>query len=278
MRFILLPFFLLPVFCSAYEPLNTDDAGTVAKGKNQIEMYYYRAQSHGSAPVENVDISTPGEEYFGTQNVNAFPFTYTRGLSDTVEASIGTSYFMTPAGNYSPFTNNVISLKWRFAEDINRSWALAVKPILTLPGSSQQQVYGLGLASTNYGVNLIGTKYWDQLEVHVNASYERTPYNTNFKIGQSNVPNRLNIFFFSVAPVWEVTQGIRLALDTGLNTNPQSDQQNLNNYALLAIILSPFNNLDIGLSYLRSAANIGIVITNSGPYSSRSEIGFTWRF
>lgn len=278
MRFIPLLFLLLPILCFAFEPLNTDDAGTVPKGKNQIEMYYYRATSHGGESLDTVDISTPGEEYFGNQDAKAFPFTYTRGLSDTVEASIGTTYFMTPAGQYSPFTNNVISMKWRFAEDENRSWALAVKPTLTLPGSSQQQVHGLGLALPNYGVNFIGSKYWDQIEVHVNASYERTPYNTNYQIGFSSVPNRLNIFFLSVAPVWTVAQGVRLALDTGFTTNPQSNQQNLSNYALLAIIVSPFDNLDIGLSYLRSAANMGIVISNSGSYSSRSEIGFTWRF
>ena len=278
MRLTPLLLLLLPMLCNAFEPLNTDDAGTVPKGKNQIEMYFFKTANHGVDATEAENVIAPGEEYFGTQSAQAFPFTYTRGLTETIEASIGTTYFANPTGNYSPFSNKVISVKWRFAQVEEAGWALAIKPTFTLPGTKQQQINGLDLALPNYGVNLIGSQYWDQIEVHVNASYERTPYNTNYQIAFSNTPNRKNILFFSVAPIWTVTQGLKLALDMGVTTNPPSDEQYLTNYALLALIISPLDNLDIGLSYLRSATNIGTLMTNSGVNSSRSEIGFTWRF
>ncbi|MBU3601077.1 hypothetical protein [Polynucleobacter sp. AM-25C3] len=278
MRLIALLLLLIPIIGHAFEPLNTDDAGTVPKDRNQIEQYYFTTASHGGGTADTVDIITPGEEYFGAGSAKAFPFTYTRGITENLEASLGATYFAIPRGNYSPLSNKVIAFKWRFAEDDQGKWALAIKPSLTLPGSQQQQAHGLDLALPNYGLNLIGSRYWDEVELHLNASYMKSPYNTNYPVGMSSVANRTNILFFSAAPVWTVVKGVRLALDAGITTNPPSSEQYLTSYALLAGIFSVADDLDIGLSYMRSAANMGIVISNSGVSSSRSEIGFTWRF
>jgi hypothetical protein len=278
MRLIALLFLLTPLISNAFEPLNTDDAGTVPKDRNQIEQYYFTTASHGGGTADTLDIITPGEEYFGAGGAKAFPFTYTRGITENLEASLGATYFAIPRGDYSPLSNKVIAFKWRFAEGEQGKWALAIKPSLTLPGSQQQQVHGLDLALPNYGLNLIGSRYWDEVELHVNASYMKSPYNTNYPVGMSSITNRTNILFFSAAPVWTVIKGVRLALDAGITTNPPSSEQYLTSYALLAGIFSVADDLDIGLSYMRSAANMGIVISNSGVSSSRSEIGFTWRF
>jgi hypothetical protein len=276
MRVIALLLLLIPVMCRAFEPLNTDDAGTVARNLNQIEQYFFTTASHGGGSAGTVDIITPGEEYFGGSGARAFPFTYTRGVAENVEISLGTTYFSAPRGSFSPFSNKVIAMKWRFAED--DSWALAVKPSITLPGSPHQQVAGLDLALPNYGINFIGSRYWDSVEIHFNAMYTKSLYNTNYGIGSGPAENRTNILFFSVAPVWRVVKDIRLALDMGLTTNPPSTEQYLSNYALLAVIISATDSLDIGISYMRSAANMGTVVSNSGANASRSEIGFTWRF
>ena len=276
MRLIALLLLLIPLTANGFEPLNTDDAGTVPKDRNQIELYFFKTGLHGGA--NTVDITTPGEEYFGADNAKAFPFTYIRGINENLEASIGVTYFANPRGNYSPVANKVLALKWRFATDQDGKWALAIKPSFTLPGSPQQQVQGLDLALPSYGLNLIGSRYWDGVELHVNASYTNSPYNTNYLIGGSTSPNRKNIIFLSAAPVWTVVQGFRLAFDVGITTNPPSNQPYLTNYALLAAIFSPIDDLDIGLSYMRSAENMGIVVNNTGVSASRSEIGFTWRF
>lgn len=275
-------FLLLLAFVSitgnAFEPLNTDDAGTVPKGLNQIEQYFFKVVEHGSGSVAAVDVVTPGEEYFGKGGAKAFPFTYTRGLADNIEASIGTTYFSTPRGNYSPISNKVFAIKWRFLEGDDKQWALAIKPSITLPGSPQQQVYGLDYAMPNYGFNLIGSKYWDAVELHMNASYMKALYNTNYLIGGGPSFNRTNILFISVAPVWRVSDAVKLALDAGITTNPPSNEQSLTSYALVATIIALTEDIDIGISYMRSAANMGIAFSNSGVSASRSEIGFTWRF
>jgi hypothetical protein len=278
MRSIAFLLFLLPLTVNAFEPLNTDDAGTVPKDRNQIELYFFQTGTRGDSTVNTIDLLTPGEEYFGVENAKALPFTYTRGVSENVEISLGATYFASPRGNYSPVANKVIALKWRFAADPEGKWALAVKPSFTLPGSAQQQVYGLDLAMPSYGLNLIGSRYWDQVEIHVNASYSNSPYNKNYLIGGSASPNRTNIVFLSAAPVWTVVKGFRLAFDIGITTNPPSNQQYLTNYGLLAAIISPVDDLDIGLSYMRSAENMGTVVNNTGVSASRAEIGFTWRF
>lgn len=278
MRFFAILLLFNSAICNAFEPLNTDDAGTVKIGTNQIEQYYFRTPSHGGGSATTVDIITPGEEYFGNSGAKAFPFTYTRGVTENIEMSVGTTYYSAPRGNYSPISNKVLALKWRFAEDPDGKWALAIKPSITLPGSPQQQVAGLDLALPNYSLNFIGSHYWHSLEIHTNAMYTKSLYNINYAIGAGPPENRTNILFFSVAPVWRVAKKIRLALDMGITTNPPNTEQYLTNYALLATIFSIHENLDIGLSYMRSAANMGLVLGNTGTNASRSEIGFTWRF
>lgn len=278
MRFSALLLLLIPVSVNAFEPLNTDDAGTVTKGSNQIEQYFFKTGSHGGGTAGTVDIITPGEEYFGGGDAKAFPFTYTRGITENIEASIGATYYSIPKGDYSPISNTVLSIKWRFAEAEDGQWAFAMKPSLTLPGSHQQQTHGLNLALPSYAFNLIGSRYWDAVELHLNASYMKALYNTNYSIGGDPSTNRTNIFFFSAAPVWRVSSNVRLALDVGITTNPPSAEQYLTSYVLIAAIISATDTLDIGLSYMRSAANMGIALSNSSISASRSEIGFTWRF
>lgn len=274
--FLLLVVFVLP--CYAFEPLNTDDAGTVSKDSNQIEQYFFRTTSHGGGAATNMDIITPGEEYFGGGDAKAFPFTYTRGLTENLEASFGAAYFSSPRGNYSPISNKVISMKWRFMEGDKKEWALAIKPSLILPGSPQQQISGLNYAMPNYEFTLIGSRYWDLIELHSNLSYTKALYNTNYLIGGGPSSNRTNIFFLSVAPVWRVSQTLKLGLDVGMTTNPPSTEQPITSYALAAAIISITDQIDVGLSYMRSAVNPGVIFSNSGISASRSEIGFTWRF
>lgn len=87
-------------------------------------------------------------------------------------------------------------------------YAFAIKPTVVLPASKPQQAAGLGLSAFNYGVNLIASKYWEHVELHVNAMYMRSPYNTNYSIGFATDPNRTNIFMLSIAPVWSVYKRI----------------------------------------------------------------------
>jgi hypothetical protein len=278
LRIFLLTLLSTASIAVAFEPLNTDDAGTVKMDMNQIEQYFFSIQRHGSTSATPIDIITPGEEFIGSNSAKALPFTYTRGLRDNLEASIATTFYTEPTGSYSRFSNSVIGLKWRFLEDEKNRYAVAIKPTLVLPASTQQQIYGLGLAAPNYGVNFITSKYWYDLEVHINAAYMRSPYNTNYVVGQSTDPNRINIFTISIAPVWTIHPKFKVALDIGANTNPPKPEQYLSNYILAALIFSPVGEIDIGLSAMRNAFNYGVALSGNGPNATRTEIGLTWRF
>ena len=268
--------FALSFAVHAFEPLNTDDAATVGRNVNQIEQYIYVLNNKAAEDVSV--INSNGEEFRGLGRATAAPFTYTRGLSETVEASFASTYYANPNGNYSPLSNYVLGLKWRFLGDGEKGWAFAVKPTVTLPASTSQQAVGIGFASTNYEVNLISSYYWDQIHVHSNVSYARNPYNTNYPVSGSTEPLRTNAYAFSIAPVWVVNARWRLALDFGAGSNILLNANRFSDYGMVAALYSITPDVDLGLSIMRSAANFGTVFSGSGVYSLRSEAGVTWRF
>lgn len=273
---LLLLLICIPAISFGFEPLNTDDAGTVQSGGNQIEQYFFSINRNENN--QSADIVTPGEEYIGRTDAKAFPFTYTRGLTDNIEASFSTTYFNQPSGNYTRFANYVFATKWRFLEDKNLGYAFAVKPTLVLPATKQQQVAGLGLSAVNYGVNLIASKYWQDFEIHINAMYMRSPYNTNYSVGFATDPNRTNIFFISIAPVWAVSNDLKLAIDIGATTNPPINEQYISHYALIAAIYSITDSIDLGISYMRTGSNYSETFAVQQSGATRTEIGLTWRF
>ena len=268
--------FALSFAVHAFEPLNTDDAATIGRNVNQVEQYIYVLNNKAAEDVSV--INSNGEEFRGLGRATAAPFTYTRGLSETVEASFASTYYANPNGNYSPLSNYVLGLKWRFWGDGKEGWAFAVKPTVTLPASTSQQAVGIGFASTNYEVNLISSYYWDQIHVHSNLSYARNPYNTNYPVSGSTEPLRTNAYAFSIAPVWVVNARWRLALDFGAGSNILLNANRFSDYGMVAALYSITPDVDLGLSIMRSAANFGTVFSGSGLYSLRSEAGVTWRF
>ncbi len=264
----------LPAY--GFEPLNTDDADTVGKNVNQIEQYFYIL--HNIMAGNPAGVATPGEEFRGLGNAKAFPFTYTYGVSETTEVSLATTYYATPRGSYSPFANNVIGFKWRFMGDGASGLGMAIKPTITLPGSTAQQVQGLGLAKTNYELNYILSYYWNSFEVHTNISYARNPYNKNYAVSSSFTPYQINLVSGSIAPVWIVNQWLKLALDIGSSIDTSSNAAAVNDYGMVAAIFSVNKNVDIGLSYLQSGTTPSNALSGKGITSDRSEIGVTWRF
>jgi hypothetical protein len=264
----------------AFEPLNTDDAGTVKKGGNQIEMYYYLINKVDQPTGPGQDTSSPGAEFVGPGSTKSFPFTFTRGVSENVEIAIGTQYNATPrASNYSPLSNYNLNAKWRFWGEEGDSWNFAIKPILQFPDSKQQQVVGFGQAAFNYGATFISSYYLNEsLEAHINVGYMRSPYNVNYLSGGSATPLRLNIYSASIAPVWNVMDGLRLALDFGVQTNPPSTEQQSTMFGMVAAIIGLSESVDFGISMMRSAQNSGLVLVGNGAYSTRLDTGITWRF
>jgi hypothetical protein len=277
---------LLAIICcvciaqaEAVEPLNTDDAGTVKKNTNQIEMYFYGINKVNQTSGPGQDSVSPGEEFSGAGSAKTLPIVYTRGITDDIEMGIGSHYNFTPRGDYSPVSNYALGAKWRFLGTEGEGLNLAVKPYVQFPLSVQQQVAGFGQAAFNYGVTMIASHYFnEQIEVHVNIGYVRSPYNVNYLNGGSATPLRLNQYLASIAPIWSVMDGLRLAIDVGVQTNPPATEQQSVMYGMLAAIVGITDDLDFGISMLRSAQNSAQVLTGSGPNSTRLDVGFTWRF
>jgi len=83
----------LPVH--AYMPLNTDDAGTTAKGGYQVEQYFYTLLLVGQDATDSGSVSS-GEDYQGVGNARAFPFAFSGGLTDRVDLQFTPTYYLQP--------------------------------------------------------------------------------------------------------------------------------------------------------------------------------------
>jgi len=263
----------------AYSPLNTDDAGTTAKGTNQVEQYFFSILQVGQGDngADSVNTSS-GEDFSGIGNATAFPFSYSRGLTDRSDVTFSPSYYLAPLGNFSRVGNYTFNYKWRFLGDGEKGLNLALRPSVILPAGITQQEFGLGNAAWNYGLTFIASQLWDSAELHFNAGYLRAPYNGNYLVGQSTDPNRTNIYSVSVAPVWKFSEQFKIAIDVGMNTNPNEPDTALTMYGLAALLYSPNKDIDIGLAYQRNASNFGIALGGSGSYTSRIQFGVTYRF
>ena len=140
-NYLLMVAFLLACEAHAFEPLNTEDAGTVKKNGNQIELYFDKVHDSASTAGVSQSVVVPGEEFLGKKgDVKFFPFTYTRGIDENAELSIGATYYATPRGNFSPISNHTFAMKWRYFGDNGVGLNLAIKPIIQMPVRGSQQV------------------------------------------------------------------------------------------------------------------------------------------
>lgn len=275
--FIALIALLTSTIVRAYSPLNTDDAGTTAPGVNQVEMYYFLINQYDPNAID-LPTSSSGEDYQGVGIARAFPLVYARGMTQNMELSFSPTYYATPRGEMSPLTNYTLAMKWRFYGDGENGWNFGLKPQIILPSSQNQQMYGLGNAMMNYGITGLASRFWENAELHINASYMRAPYNTNVMIGFSDAENRKNLYGFSIAPVWVPSPKFKFALDVGINTNPNEPEATLTKYAMLALIYLPNKDLELGLSYQRNATEFSTLYDTNSTYTSRFQAGVTWRF
>lgn len=232
----------------AYHPLVTDDTGTQGMGGNQMELGYDFARSKANGV---------------TDNERAVPFTYTRGLGDHLDVFAGIARQTSPAHGWG---NVSLGAKWRFYENEASAFSLALKPEILLPVSAAREARGLGNGKTSYGLSLIMSRETGFGEVHVNLTAERVNYADRVAF-----PDRRNLYRLSVAPVWALAEGWKLALDLGLQTNPDPAEESRMGYAALGVVYSPADNLNLSLGVTRDL--------HDGPVATTSTtLGLTWRF
>jgi hypothetical protein len=248
--------FLLPTVASAFQPLVTDDTGTQGAGGNQVEAAYNRTVDKAS----------------GTKDVtHEVPLVFTRGITDALDVYAGLGYqrIVPPAPETVErgWGNPAVGAKWRFYENEASKLSFALKPEIQFPVSDSREARGLGTARASYSVGLLMTQETGFGAVHANAVAERVNYSDD----ALNSAERRTLYRLSVAPVWDVAEGWKLALDAGLTTHPDLAASARMGYLELGVIYSPSKDLDLAAGIIRN-------IMDGDISTTQATVGITWRF
>jgi len=109
----------------------------------------------------------------------------------------------------------------------------------------------------------------DGAELHVNAGYVSNRISGSTE-GDSQ---RTNLWSMSVAPVLAIDDQWKLALDFGLQTNPDQNSQYIA-LAEIAVVYAPVKNVQLGLGVITSPAINGQRASNGLTVVT----GVTWQF
>jgi hypothetical protein len=235
----------------AFQPLVTDDTGTQGTGGNQVEL---------AATRTSIDL--PG----GTAKAGDIAFVFTRGLTDTLDVfvELGRQRIDDTTTVETGPTNTAIGAKWRFYEN-ERKTSLAVKPILILPVSAENESKGMGTGKTSYEVSLILTQEMGWGAVHANLVGGRSKFKD--PAAEEEKESR-----FSVAPVWNLDEHWKLAVDLGASRTRSTSQTVRSRFGELGAIYSPNADLDFALGFIRQKDQ------DTDEVAKTATAGVTWRF
>lgn len=239
-----------------FQPLITDDTGTQGESGNQLEF-----------SLNHDRTTTAGE----TTRTQALPFVFTRGLTDTLDLFIGASHVRIRSGGDGASTsgggNPGLGLKWRFYENEASKTSFAVKPTVTLPVSRSGEEAGRGTGKISYGLTLILTQEFSFGAIHANLGSDRNRY-------RNTVANpNASVIRASLAPVWDIAEQWKLALDLGALRERSGGVGTTSRYAEIGVVHSPSKDLDFALGIIRQT-------DNAAPKSASTlaTVGVTWRF
>ncbi len=241
---------------SAFQPLVTDDTGTQGSGGNQLELSLNEDRAKVAGNVERL---------------RTVPVVYTRGLTETLDVFAGLSYARirasTSAGDASGGGNPSFGAKWRFYENEQSKTGFALKPEILLPVSAGREAAGLGRGRTSANLTLILTQEVPFGAIHANAGVGRDRYGDSLNNPDTTTTRA------SIAPVWDVTDQWKLALDLGTESARAAGVRARSNFVELGAIYSPSEDLDFALGFLRSS-------DNDSPSATKhtATAGITWRF
>jgi len=240
----------------AFQPLLTDDTGTQGIAANQLEFSFNEDR-----------VKTAGDRV----RAQTLPFVFTRGLSDNIDVFAGIGYSRIRSGSAgqggSGYGNPSLGVKWRFYDNEESKSSLAVKPEVIFPVSAGSEDAGLGSGKTSGNLTAILTQEVPFGALHVNVGVGRDRYRDT----QSNPDT--TTWRASLAPVWEVSEEWKLALDLGTESARAAARTTRANYVELGAIYSPGKDLDLALGCVRRA-------DNASPHTTTDSVtvGLTWRF
>lgn len=240
----------------AAQPLLTDDTGTQGRSGNQFEFAANEDKEKSSGT---------------TTTKRTLPLVYTRGLGDTVDIFAQANHVAVsvspPPASASGGGNPSFGLKWRFYDNEDSKTSLGIKPEIRLPVTRGGERDDLGHGRTSYTLTGILTQEVFFGAIHANIVTSRD----NFRDTATN-PNE-STTRISVAPVWDVADQWKLALDVGTANSRAGGVSTRSGFVELGTIFSPNKNLDFALGFIRTRDN-----ANPRTTTTSATAGVTWRF
>jgi hypothetical protein len=236
---------LISQHADAFQPLITDDTGTQGAGRNQMELSYNRTSERAPA---------------GRERVHELPFVFTRGITEALDLYVGAGYLrIDPDGSSGErgWGNPVFGAKWRVYDDEASKLSFALKPQVRIPVSEAREARGLGTGRLSYGAGLLASKETGFGALHANLAAERI----NYADAALDASERRTRYRLSVAPVWDVSDTWKLALDAGLVTNPDRSAKRYMGYIEAGAIYSHSKDLDFALGIIRNVRDAEVRTT-----------------
>lgn len=231
----------------AYHPMVTDDTGTQGSGGNQLELGYDYDRNALGAP---------------SGGSHSFPVTYTRGVGGALDLFAGQ---VRMCGGVEGWSNVGLGAKWRFYSDGASGLSLGLEPEVQLPVSAADEAKGLGNGRLSYALTFLMARNTSFGQVFANAMAARE----NF--ADASITIRRSQYRLSVAPVLDVAQAWRVALDMGLKTNPDGNGRYLMSYMEVGTVYSPSAAMDLSVGVIRDAVQ-GL------PRHTKVTSEVTWHF
>ncbi|MFA7279652.1 MAG: hypothetical protein WC100_06115 [Sterolibacterium sp.] len=240
-----------------YQPLITDDTGTQGQGGNQLEFSYERDRAKQAGFTDT------------TRIVGS---TFTRGLTDTLDAFVSVSHMRISSGQPGVDSANgngnpAVGVKWRFYENEASKLSFALKPILSFSLDENKEAVGLGSGRTSYGVTGIMTQETWFGAVHANLVADRTR-NSNTAANPNSTMYRA-----SVAPVWDFQEHWKAVSDIGVEWERAAGDTTHAYFFELGAIYSPSKDLDFAFAFVHYNQR-----THPGTNTNILTAGVTWRF
>ncbi len=209
-----------PVF--AYHPLITDDTGTQGKGRFQFEF--------------NVEY---GHDESGDKTETTIGTTLTYGIVENLDGAIGIPYQFLKESNGETVRNDGISdisvdLKYRFYERDNLK--LALKPGVSIPVGDHEKRLGTGKITGRIFLIVEKAIATSPITLFLNAGYIR---NEN-KLGE-----RIDLWHISLAGEYKLREDLKIALNTGMERNPEKDSDTHPAFILGGVVYSIGEDLDL---------------------------------
>jgi hypothetical protein len=208
----------VPSTSFAARPFVTDDAGTVGKGKFQVELgvetFSWKDRE------DDVRIEETGTETSGV-------FTY--GVFDNVDIVAGFPYDWGKVKENSVtvfdangLSNISLEAKWRLFE--KDGFGLALKPGITLPTGDYKKGFGTGLGTL--GITFIASKELGPFGFHFNAGYTRN---------ENKVDERKDLWSASLLATYEIMKGLNIGSNIGFERNADPTVKTAPAFALVGL-------------------------------------------